>query len=409
MKTRRILFVAAMLAASILPAPSTTAGDLPSKDHPSPEPFSDLQPFELPKQPAKPIAKTKAALPPHNASADSDETKRNHARLEKILRVNDLGDPERLLFEGNSKFPERQLRWALACDLKYQAAARPSNDIGDFISTLQNRLIEGYEFSGCPHAVAHARRDEKNNIIVVHIDEGVRYRKGAIRVRRSKAVSESALNEWLTKPQPLHGWQYVFTEEQADGTQKTPPHRNTAWSDRATVLDDDGEPTIYWKLGEAIDFREPDKLKTKGPNLTEGIRCALADLGHGNSRFDLDLERDDKNGIIIPSITILEAAPRVVVGQIEATGLKRDSKTDLFEYLKVRPGDPINRETLRELDRQLSESCRYWTYTIEIELPPSSRYKTKIADSKATLRLLLEECAAAPKLNEPLPAESEVV
>src|SRR3954470_23029772 len=54
MKTRRILFVAAMLAASILPAPSTTAGDLPSKDHPSPESFSDLQPFELPKQPAKP-------------------------------------------------------------------------------------------------------------------------------------------------------------------------------------------------------------------------------------------------------------------------------------------------------------------------------------------------------------------
>src|SRR5262249_12872570 len=113
--------------------------ELPRPGEASPEPFTDIPLFDLshsaeksePSKEAKEAAEKDTQANPASSSPSTEAWQ--HASRE-VLFVNNLGDPESLVFRNVSFFSERELRRALSLDLKYQAAARPSNSTSDFLA-----------------------------------------------------------------------------------------------------------------------------------------------------------------------------------------------------------------------------------------------------------------------------------
>ncbi len=100
------------------------------------------------------------------------------AAVSEKLTVGLLGDPTQLRFEGVKAFPEEQLRRALAGDLEYQAAARPSADLGELVRVLSSRVKEGYGKAGI-RAKIDVRIDDA---VVVVVKEGTPQRFGQFSV-----------------------------------------------------------------------------------------------------------------------------------------------------------------------------------------------------------------------------------
>src|SRR3954470_20833789 len=96
--------------------------------------------------------------------------------------VGNLADTRTLQFEGLQLFTAAQLRGKLECDLRYQAAARPSGDLEHFLRVLEERLVAGYRYCGCPEAKVRAVGDEPSGAVRVQIVEGQQYHKGQVEV-----------------------------------------------------------------------------------------------------------------------------------------------------------------------------------------------------------------------------------
>src|SRR5262245_39754947 len=177
------------------------------------------------------------------------------AALTEVLQVGSLADPEKLMFEGVTLFPERELRDALAMDLKYQAAARPSYDTSKYLEILEKRLQDGYLHSGCPNARVLAWRDSLRTAFTIHVVEGSRFMQGDIHVSGPDEFDKSALVKWLTTPQGARRWRYEYGHE--------------------LVEDLPEDPVAAWTPGKAAQF---DTI-AKG-DLDVAIRTALIELGY---------------------------------------------------------------------------------------------------------------------------------
>src|SRR5689334_4235817 len=112
--------------------------------------------------------------------------------------VGDLGDTRKLQFEGPQLFTAAQLRGKLECDLRYQAAARPSSDLDHFLRVVEERLVAGYRYCGCPDAKVRATCDEQRGAIHIHIEEGQQARKAQVEVAAPQPVDRAAIVRCLT-------------------------------------------------------------------------------------------------------------------------------------------------------------------------------------------------------------------
>src|SRR5436190_12256474 len=147
--------------------------------------------------------------------------------------VGNLGDTRTLQFEGLQLFTAAQLRAKLECDLRYQAAARPSGDLEHFLRTLEERLLAGYQHCGSPEAKIRATCDEQSVAIRVQVEEGQQYRKGHVEVAAPQQVDRAAIVRCLTTAPQTHGWRI-----ERDG------------ADFAKPADD----TIVWKSGDPVHY-----------------------------------------------------------------------------------------------------------------------------------------------------------
>jgi hypothetical protein len=341
-----------------------------------------------------PKEEKEASATPEPEETENDWTPEAKTAFNEVFYIHELGDPKRLVFEGAQLFTEKQLRSALALDLKYQVAARPSNRSGNFLDTLEKRLREGYLRSGCPDVDVSTLRDGQRKAVVVRIEEGPRFRMGEIRVTRHTHVDAAALTSRLTAPQQRRAWRYVRGDA---------PYPPSSDKEAAEDADDEDEPAKYWKPGELVDFRTDPKTKFE-----EGVRLALDDLGYAAASFHVEMVRDPENEQIHAQISILSESSPTTISQIEVTGLKRDTEEALLQYLKIAPGDRLAAEVLQRISDRLADSCRYWTHEMEVVMEPGDD-ATGRASANAVLRLDLEEYAAVPQLGEPLSATDEVL
>src|SRR5262249_28431081 len=152
-----------------------------------------------------------------------------------------------------------QLRGKLECDLRYQAAARPSGDLEQFLRVLEERLVAGYRYCGCPEAKVRASCDVQGSAVRVQIEEGRQYRKGQVEVATPQQVDRAVIVRCLTTvPQP-HAWRI-----ERDGTDLAKPQ----------------EGIIVWKSGDPVQYDDLSVVEMKA-----AVRRSLAEQGFARAKF----------------------------------------------------------------------------------------------------------------------------
>lgn len=298
------------------------------------------------------------------------------------LTVGDLGDPQAIEFEGAETISPKELRRALSTDLAYQAAARPSAPLADFLDVLEERLTEGYLHSGFPDArVTVAQRDDR---IVAGISEGAWYKQGAIRVVGSEHIDEKALGEWMMTKLPARHWRMV-SENQIDVS-----------DDEHGVLWAPNKPALFSRSGKRF--------------IDLAVTHALIRHGFPYAAFKVRLEPKGTDNTADLIVEILNNPLPSKIGSIEIEGLSRDSREALLDFLEVAPGDALNDTLLQRIDDRLRDSCRYWKREVfaEINADTSERYASA-PDNDVRLVLKLDEYSHAPPLNEPLTPTDEIL
>ncbi len=298
--------------------------------------------------------------------------------------VDNLGDTRALQFEGPQLFTTAQLRGKLECDLRYQAAARPSGDLQHFLRVLEERLVAGYRHCGCPEAKVRATCDEQSNTVRVQIDEGRQYRKGQVEVAAPQQVDRTAIVRCLTTlPQP-HAWRI-----ERDG------------ADFARLNED----TIAWKPGDPVHY---DELSVA--ELETTVRRSLAEQGFTRAKFTVGFSPSDNAGNVSLRVEVESSPEPDQISGIEIVGLKRNSREELLSFLRVAKGEPLNAALLERVHNQLKDCCRFWTYKVSAVVPPEKLNPNSMVSSVGhMLKIELDEYSEVPPLGKPLSEVDEVL
>jgi hypothetical protein len=298
--------------------------------------------------------------------------------------VGDLGDTRKLQFEGLRLFTPAQLRVKLECDLRYQAAARPSGDLEQFLRTVEDRVLAGYRYCGCPEAKVRATCDTQGSAVRVEIEEGRQYRKGQVEVAAPQQVDRAAIVRCLTTVPQAHAWRI-----ERDGADLAKPK----------------EGTIVWKPGDPVQYDDLSVVEMKA-----AVRRILAEQGFARAKFEVGLGPSDGAGNVNLRVEVENSPEPDRISGIEVVGLKRNSRQELLQFLHVAEGDPLNAALLERVYNQLKDCCRFWTYKVSAVIPGEKPNQDSMVSSVGRmLKIELDEYSEVPPLGKPLADVDEVL
>jgi hypothetical protein len=298
--------------------------------------------------------------------------------------VGNLGDTRTLQFEGSQLFTAAQLRAKLECDLRYQAEARPSGDLEHFMRVLEERLVAGYRYRGCPEAKVRASCDEQGSAVRVQIVEGQQSRKGQVEVAAPQQVDRVAIVRCLTTVPQVHAWRI-----ERDGVD----------------LDKPKEDTIVWKPGDPVHYDDLSVVEMKA-----AVRRSLAEQGFARAKFNVELGPRDSASNVNLRVQVENSPEPDRISGIEVVGLKRNSRQELLQFLHVTEGEPLNAALLERVYNQLKDCCRFWTYKVSAVVPGEKPNQDSMVSSVGhVLKIELDEYSEVPPLGGPLPEVDEVL
>ena len=285
--------------------------------------------------------------------------------------VGDYGDAERLQLNGAETFTPEQLREALAGDLEFQRAARPSAPFRGLPQLVAARLAEGYRKAGFPDVAVDCQFNEQAHALEVEINEGPRYRCGQIVLKGIQAVSAAQLRRWLLEPQPPHDRliQDVDGEDADEDEEETEP----AWQP--------GEPAAF--------------TSGAAKTLSGSVDEALADQGYFFARQSTRVVPDPASGTAVLEVTLEDEGPPGLVESIEVTGTRTNSRQQVLDFLEIEPGVQFTRQLQAQLVQRLQRSARFWDLQVQAQ-PPTE------PGGGVRLNIQVVELEGAPSLAEPL-------
>ena len=298
--------------------------------------------------------------------------------------VGNLGDTRTLQFDGLQLFIAAQLREQLECDLRYQAAVRPSGNLDQFLRVLEDRIVAGYRHCGCPEAKVQATCDEQTSAVRVQIEEGRQYRKGQVEVVAPQQVDRNAIAQCLTALPPAHAWRI-----ERDGTDLAKPK----------------EDAIVWQSGTPVHYDDLSIAEMK-----TAVRRSLAEQGFARANFTVGLGPSDNAGNVNLRVEVENSPEPDRISGIEIVGLKRNSRDELLQFLRVANGEPLNAALLQRVHSQLQDCCRFWTYKVSGVIPPEKpNHDSMVASVGPVLKIELDEYTEVPPLGKPLSEVDEIL
>ncbi|NLE37549.1 MAG: hypothetical protein GX621_05945, partial [Pirellulaceae bacterium] len=300
-------------------------------------------------------------------------------------RVNDWGNPDRLVVEGCRAFPSSDVKSAIGFDLAMLLEGHPAAPLDAYLAALANRVRAGYLHMGFPDVRVDVRIDEAAEKVHVVIEEGPRYTAGQVIVRGNHEVSEQELVEWLVSPCPPDDSRVGGVSESGE----------LKWIDREGEPAEMEEPV--WKIGEPAQFDESAVSK-----LTHRTQRAMASQGFF-PLFAVKLVPQEDGSTAALVIDIFDEGSRVVLNEIKIEGNDKNSRDEILEFLDVTPGMPLRGDWKAEIEHKLWRSGRFIESHAMLE-------RTGLDGNHTILWLRLVESPAAPRLSEPLsPAQNVLV
>jgi len=315
-----------------------------------------------------------------------DTGKRSLVELSDALHLVELrGDPRSLQISGLDRITADQLQSALALDLEFQATARQTTSLVDFIDTLAARIKAGFLHSGFPHAsIAVDFRAETDKIHVI-VSEGKHFVNGDIRVSEVDELDVIELANAIRTPTENRPWVYSYGKPEK------------------TTREDDSLKTPAWEVGAVTQFNE-DSIRQQ----TTRIRELITDQGFPFARFKIKLvpEDDGKTSLLVE---IADLGSQAKLSNVRFNGLQRHSEEQLLSHLAIDSGTALTGNVLRDIYSKLRESCRFWSYDVLVSLPSldSRRYARDAGEVELVISLV--EYPHVPPLGKPLSEAEETM
>ena len=307
--------------------------------------------------------------------------------------MDQCGNPDNLSVEGTHAFTGKEVVAALLWDFDVLVAAHPAAPLCDYLGVLRRKATVGYRNAGFPNVDVSVLPEFASRRVVVRVVEGPRYLAGNVRVRGQRTLPLPKLVARLTRPYPPK--EAVTQRSAAAGAAASA----ACWLDRDGKRLELADPV--WEIGKPAHFpTQPlDGERYEAPfgktPLHRNVADALADLGHCFARFNIDVEPDAKTKTACLTIDILDEGPRAVLGKVEVTGNKVNSRDDIVKYLGLRPGEPWNRTKSLDVGYRLWRSARFAKAEVNPVAPAAGQ-------KGVTLRIAVVESERAPPLRKPL-------
>lgn len=300
------------------------------------------------------------------------EAMKSSREIGSARKVGEVGDPERLEFEGLKSFTAAEIRRGLKEHTTYHLLSHPQANLREFLKQLGTLIEAGYQAAGFPDATAEVKYDPADWRVRIQVTEGARFTEGRLRITGTGTTSEKELVRWLTVP-------WDGPEDRLLEGPKRPDHS-------------------IWKPGDDANFSAA-WLK----EVTQQVNACLAEQGFFFAQTQLKLQRNDTNHTADLLITLEREGPSGRVGDVEVTGANRHSPGDILRFLELREGARISATRLAAARRKLWDCGRFHSFTITpvvigAAAPSSERVKVQIE---------VKELENVPRLGEKLTAEQQ--
>lgn len=290
--------------------------------------------------------------------------------------VGQLGDLNRLLFEGNQTYPADAIRQGLRDDPDFLIESHPAAMLSEYLVNLQRRVILGYQHGGFPTANAVVTLAPNHSSIRLQLKEGPRFMSGNVKVSGAKSVPVDFLRQAITQPWPPVSQNY----RQPGQPQET--------------------STIIWEKGVPAYFDEPSLSGSQAK-----LSRILQEYGLFFPKLKLLVVPDPKSGLADLEVNIEDEGPTGVVSTIEVSGNKKNSLTDVLTFLHLSPGMSIDAAKIRHMEWQLWRSGRFLDFRITPRIEPAKEAQPP----EIGLEIQLSEYAKVPGLLQELSREDQAL
>ena len=293
--------------------------------------------------------------------------------------VGDLGDTQRLVFEGAKAFSPESLRQGLKATRDFFEVSHPLAPLDAYLEAIEGKLRLGYHHHGFPEAQIEVRHDARAGRIVVKLEEGPRYVCGAVTVTRAQKMPAAAIVERLTLSQtPTQSVQAVFNF--MDKAPTSSPLTELGSKEPA-------QTEAFWVKGEPAPFSEVD-LRRMRMLVTDALR----EHGFLFARANVAVVPDKAARTAELQVEVLEEGPRGVIDRIEVAGNKKNTQESLLRHLDLKPGMELSSQLLSAIEDRLWRAARFLSYKVSLGSPD--------AGGRVPLQIEVVEYDEAPPLDQ---------
>ncbi|MCX6928749.1 MAG: ankyrin repeat domain-containing protein [Verrucomicrobia bacterium] len=327
-------------------------------------------------QNADPLAQDKSGRTPKAVALEKE-----HGEVAELLtlRVGDFYDLQRVVFEGTKTFTPQVLREELRDTRDFFVISHPLAPQDAFLEMIQQKLLIGYQHCGFPEARIEARRDARAGRIVVKVEEGPRYRCGAVKVSGAQKVPAAAMIERVmssrarTRPvQPAFDFQ-----------DKAP-----ATSPLTQALATEPKPSdVLWVKGEPAPFANVDLRHMKAQ-----VTDLLHERGFLLAKADVRMVPNPAARTAELQVEVLEEGPRAVIDRIDISGNRTNTAEAVLRYLDLKPGMELSGQLMASIEDRLWRAARFLSYQVTVG--------SSETEGRVPLQIELVEYDEAPPLTQ---------
>lgn len=260
-------------------------------------------------------------------------------------------------FEGCRSHTPDDLARSLSLNLEYALTEANASPLG-LAPVVQRLLLAGYRNAG--YADAEVSTDIDPAGVVVHIDEGIRYLCGELRITGKLAAAESTVLQ-------------VTLLAAADNAEVT---------NVAARLEN-------WNATGGAPFTEAFHVQACR---AVSNACVLR-LG-ATPRFTVELAKRTADGRADLVVAFAEPPLKRTVGTIEIEGAVTNTAAEISAHLGLETGQPIGADRIAALNERLLQAGRFITSSVVVGSPA--------ADGRCSVLVRVVEAPTVPPLREAL-------
>ena len=257
--------------------------------------------------------------------------------------VGELGDMQKLEFEGEFTVAPTAIRHALDGSLSVTQVSRPSMQLSALLKTIDNELARGFAASGFPDAVVSTRHDADRNILVTSIEEGGQFKCRDIIVEGVESDVAQMVEKALRPGTPAPAQVRPPTGKKVEVTTQTKDQNQAKWTT---------DTPCYFG---------PDQTTRFGTNVTS----ALEEAGLIAPDFVINLVRDEEQHFVDLHVTVNRNTDQRVISEIAIAGLEMNSESDVLALIDIAPGAQWTPVTKASIEKALLGSARFVKWDVK--------------------------------------------